>query len=345
MAENQKFLDFEKPIAKIYEKIAELKKVSADGKIDLTEEIKVMAGKAAELKKQIFASLSPLQIVQIARHPQRPSTLDYFNEIFTDFLELHGDRLFGDDPAIIGGLARFKGHHVMVLGHQKGKNTKENLYRNFGMANPEGYRKALRLMKMAEKFNAPIIIFIDTPGAYPGIGGEERGIAEAIARNMREMSLITVPIICLVTGEGGSGGAIGIGVGNKILILQYAYYSVITPEACSAILFRDTSKTEEAAANLRLTAKDLKKLGVVDEIIPEPFGGAHNDLSLTAKNISLALEKNLAEMLKFSAEELLKERFEHFRKFGQFNEKNGKIAAKPAKKDEPASDSKNKTSP
>lgn len=322
MADAPRFLEFEKPLAKIYEKINELKNLSGEGQIDLSREIKIMGEKADQLKAEIFSNLSPIQIVQIARHPQRPSTLEYINEIFTGFIELHGDRLYGDDPALIGGLACFKGKPVMVIGHQKGKNTKENLYRNFGMANPEGYRKALRLMKMAEKFNRPIIIFIDTPGAYPGLGGEERGIAEAIARNMREMTKIEVPIICIVTGEGGSGGAIGVGVADQVLILQYAYYSVITPEACSAILFRDTSKTEDAASNLHLTAKDLKKLGVVEEIISEPFGGAHNDLKTASKNISQTIEKKLTELLKMDAQELLEKRYQRFRQLGQFKEKN-----------------------
>ena len=344
MAESLKFLEFEKPLAKIYEKITELEKLTAEGQIDLDSEIKKLSKKADELRQEIFSNLTPLQIVQLARHPQRPTTYDYIDYIFSDFVELHGDRLYSDDAALIGGLAKFKGRPVVVIGHQKGKNTKENLYRNFGMANPEGYSKALRLMKLAEKFGAPIIIFIDTPGAYPGIGGEERGVAEAIARNMKEMSRLTTPIICIITGEGGSGGAIGIGVGDRIMILQYAYYSVITPEACSSILFRDTSKTDLATSNLKLTAKDLKKLKVVDQIIPEPFTGAHHDPQQTAQNVAEAIDQSLKELTKIPTADLLQNRYEHFRNLGQFTEKAARQVSNNEKKEKNSNSGNHKKS-
>lgn len=309
-------LEFEKPLLELYKKIDDLKKLSKTGKIELTSEIQAIEKRIEEQRKEIFSKLSPIQIVQVARHIQRPTTLDYIKYIFTDFVELHGDRLFADDPALIGGLARFNDSPVLILGHQKGSSTKENIARNFGMANPEGYRKAMRLMKMADRFNRPIIIFIDTPGAYPGLGAEERGQGEAIARNLMEMSDLGVPIICIVTGEGGSGGALGIGVGNRVLILEFSIYSVISPEGCASILFRDAKKADIAAQRQRITAKDLLELHVVDEIIKEPIGGAHNDPQKAAFFIKKAIEKYLDELSKMTRQELMDDRYKEFRKMG-----------------------------
>jgi acetyl-CoA carboxylase carboxyl transferase subunit alpha len=321
MAAAVKFLlDFEKPIARLYEEIEQLKKLALTSEIDLEEEIKKMEEKANSLRKEIFENLSPSQIVTVARHPQRPTTLEYIEKIFDSFLELHGDRFYADDLALIGGLAQLDGESVVVMGHQKGKNTKENLQRNFGMAHPEGYRKALRIMKLAEKFGKPIISFIDTPGAYPGIGAEERGQAEAIARNLRDMSSLKVPIIVVITGEGGSGGALGVGVGNKVIMLQFSIYSVISPEGCAAILWRDPTKAKEAAENLRLTASDLLDLGVIDEIIPEPIGGAHNDPDAIALQIKSSLIKHLKGLGKMSETKIVESRYQKFRKMGEFEE-------------------------
>jgi len=269
---------------------------------------------------EIFASLSRWQTAQIARHINRPFTMDYLNLIFTEFVELHGDRNFGDDHAIVGGLARLEGEPVMVIGHQKGRDTKEKVFRNFGMPNPEGYRKALRLMEMAERFKLPIITFVDTPGAFPGIGAEERGQAEAIARNLREMSSLTVPIIVVITGEGGSGGALAIAVGDRILMLQYAVYAVISPEGCAAILWSDGTKGEQAAESLKLTAKDIKELEVIDEIVKEPLGGAHRDHKVMAETLKEALLRNLKELMKIPADKLLQERYDKFRKMSRFIE-------------------------
>lgn len=309
-------LDFEKPIIELEKKIQELKSFTSDKKIDLSLEVKRLEAKLEQLKKDTYGNLTAWQRVQIARHPLRPYTLDYINILMTDFVELHGDRSFSDDKAIIGGFAKLDNQKIMVIGHQKGRDIKENLKRNFGCAHPEGYRKALRLMQLAEKFNLPSIIFIDTPGAYPGIGAEERGQAQAIALNLREMAHIAVPLIAVVIGEGGSGGALGIGVADKIFVLENAYYSVISPEGCAAILWKDSSKAPEAAEVLKLTAADLLKMGIIDEVIPEPLGGAHHDPQKTAEVLKEILNKNLKELNSLKKEELLKLRYQKFRKIG-----------------------------
>ena len=317
---NASGLDFEKPILELERKIEELKNLTETENINLSSEIKQLTQKLGKLKREIFENLTPWQRVQVARHPQRPYTLDYVNLIMKEFVQLHGDRLFSDDKAIVSGIARIDDQKVMVIGHQKGRDTKENVLRNFGCAHPEGYRKALRVMKMAEKFALPIVIFIDTPGAYPGIGAEERGQAHCIAHNLREMAATAVPIIIFVIGEGGSGGALGIGIGDKVCILENAYYSVISPEGCAAILWRDRAKAPEAADALKLTARDLLKLGIVDEIIKEPLGGAHRDFEASAKNIKAAINKYLQELLPLSKKELLERRYKRFRKIGVFEE-------------------------
>lgn len=309
-------LDFEKPILELERKIEELKKFTLEKKIDLSSEIKKLEERLKTVKKEVFENLTPWQRVQIARHPKRPYTLDYINMAMSDFVELHGDRYFGDDKAIVGGLAKIDGQKVMVIGHQKGRDTKENLMRNFGSAHPEGYRKALRLMKLAEKFNIPIIAFIDTPGAYPGVGAEERGQAQAIAHNLREMVDIAVPIVVLVIGEGGSGGALGIGIGDKICVLENAYYSVISPEGCAAILWKERARAPEAAEALKLTAKDLLGLGVIDEVVPEPLGGAHRAPEEMAIAVKEAIKRLLKELAGLSKEELLELRYKKFRKMG-----------------------------
>ncbi|MCM8792349.1 MAG: acetyl-CoA carboxylase carboxyltransferase subunit alpha [Candidatus Omnitrophica bacterium] len=310
-------LDFEKPIKELEKKIEELKKFTVEKKIDLSAEIKRLEQKLHDLKFSIYSSLTSWQRVQIARHPQRPYTLDYIQMMMYDFIELHGDRSFSDDKAIIGGFAKIDGLKVMVLGHQKGRTTKENILRNFGCAHPEGYRKSLRLMQLAEKFNLPILIFIDTPGAYPGIGAEERGQAQAIALNLREMIRIRVPILVVVIGEGGSGGALGIGVGDRILILENAYYSVISPEGCAAILWKDSSKAPEAAEALKLTASDLLELGIVDEVIKEPLGGAHTNPEQMAKILKEALLRHLKELLDILIDTLLERRYNKYRSIGR----------------------------
>lgn len=309
-------LDFEKPIIELEKKIHELKGFISEKKIDISSEVKRLEEKLEHLKKDTYGKLTAWQRVQIARHPKRPYTLDYINLIMSDFLELHGDRLFGDDKALITGLAKFGAEKVCVMGHQKGRDTKENLARNFGCAHPEGYRKALRIMQLAEKFGLPVIVFIDTPGAYPGIGAEERGQAQAIALNLREMAGIAVPIIAAVIGEGGSGGALGVGVADRMLILENAYYSVISPEGCAAILWKNGAKASEAAAVLKLTAQELFKMGVVDEVIPEPLGGAHRDPQKTAEALKGALEKQLRELKAVGKNELLKLRYKKFRDMG-----------------------------
>lgn len=321
MKNNKKnLLEFEKPLLELYQKLEELKKVSASGKMDMSEEIKMMEKRIENLRRDIFAKLTPIQIVQVARHMQRPTTLDYIDLIFEDFVELHGDRNFSDDPALVAGIAKLDGRSVAVLGHQKGKTTKENLARNFGMANPEGYRKALRVMRIAERYEKPIISFIDTPGAYPGIGAEERGQAEAIAKNLREMAELTVPFIAVVTGEGGSGGALGIGMGNRVLMLEFAIYSVISPEGCASILFRNAARANEAAEAMKITAKDLLELGVIDEIIKEPVGGAHNNPELAATFIKSAIIKHLEPLTTLSHRELIADRYHKYRKMGIFLE-------------------------
>jgi acetyl-CoA carboxylase carboxyl transferase subunit alpha len=321
-------LDFEKPIEFIEKKIEDLR-TSAQG-AEVSAQIKELQKKSDILKNQIYSSLSAWQRIQIARHPQRPYCFDYIKEIFEDFIELHGDRTFGDDHALLCGIAEFNGQPIAVMGHQKGRTLEENMDRNFGMAHPEGYRKALRIMKLAEKFNRPIITFIDTSGAYPGIAAEERGQAEAIARNLRDMSFLKVPVLTIVIGEGGSGGALGIGVSNKVLMLVNSYYSVISPEGCAAILFRDASKAEEAADAMKLTAKDLLKMKVIDEIIEEPLGGAHHNLSETASNIKKAITKYIKPYSKMNYKEIRNDRYEKFRAIGVFEE--SLSAAKSPKK-------------
>jgi len=304
------YLEFEKPIAELEKKIEELRSL---GDSDLTTEIDALESRVETKRQEIFENLSRWQKAQVARHINRPFTLDYINNLFTDFNELHGDRNYGDDHAIVGGLARFDGQPVMVVGHQKGRDTKEKVFRNFGMPNPEGYRKALRLFRMAEQFNIPIITFVDTPGAYPGIGAEERGQAEAIARNLREMAELTVPIIVCITGEGGSGGALAIAVGNRILMLEHSVYAVISPEGCAAILWSDGTKGPQAAEALKPAAQDIIELGVIDEIIHEPIGGAHRDHEATTQAMGSAIRTHLAELKKMSGEELVEDRYQKFR--------------------------------
>lgn len=309
-------LDFEKPIVELEKKIQELIKYASERKVDLSSEIKRLEEKLNQLQKNTHANLTPWQRVQIARHPQRPYTQDYIGMIMSNFAELHGDRSFADDKAMLAGFAIIDERKIVVIGHQKGRDTKENLRRNFGCAHPEGYRKALRVMQLAEKFNLPIVIFIDTPGAYPGVGAEERGQAEAIALNLREMISIGVPIISIVIGEGGSGGALGIGVADRICVLENAYYSVISPEGCAAILWKDGSKAPEAAAVLKLTAPDLLKMGIIDEAVPEPLGGAHTDPKKMGQTLKELINKKLQELCGLEKEELLKLRYKKFRGIG-----------------------------
>ncbi|MBN1822700.1 MAG: acetyl-CoA carboxylase carboxyltransferase subunit alpha [Endomicrobiales bacterium] len=320
MAEEMSYLEFERPVMELERKIAGLKSSDHGGRLDLSGEIRILEGKCSKLKNEIYGSLSTWQKVQLARHPLRPYTLDYFRLILTDFTELHGDRSFRDDRALVCGLAMLANHPVAVVGQQKGRNLQENMERNFGMAHPEGYRKAMRVMKLAEKFGLPVISFIDTPGAYPGIGAEERGQAEAIARNLRDMSDLRVPIIAVVIGEGGSGGALGIGVANRVLMLENAYYSVITPEGCAAILFRDASKAADAANALKITATDLLEFGVIDEIIDEPLGGAHKDAAFTAENIKKSLLARIAEFKNLTPDEVAMDRYRRFRDLGTIEE-------------------------
>ena len=321
-------LEFEKPIFELQRKLEELRKhpEAHSMGISLEDEIAQIERKIADTRRQIFSNLTPWQRVQLARHPKRPYTLDYLATTFDDFSELHGDRLFAEDRAMVGGFARLGPHQVVVIGTQKGRDTKENIKRNFGSAHPEGYRKALRLMRLADKFNLPIIALIDTAGAYPGIGAEERHIAEAIAVNLREMMLFKVPIIAAVIGEGGSGGALGIGVANRVLILENAYYSVISPEGCAAILWKDRAAAPQAAEALKITARHLLELGLVDEVVPEPLGGAHNDPATTAANLRTALVKNLEDCLLLSEQERLRQRYEKFRALGRFEESQSKAA-------------------
>jgi acetyl-CoA carboxylase carboxyl transferase subunit alpha len=318
--------DFESPIADMDKKIEELKNSAQNGDLDLSDQIKNLEKTKNELKQKIYSSLSAWQRVQIARHPQRPYFADYVNLIFEDFIELSGDRAFGNDQAILCGIATIDGEPVVAIGHQKGRTLEENMDRNFGMAHPEGYRKAIRVMKMAEKFNRPIITFIDTAGAYPGITAEERGQAEAIARNLRDMSDLKVPIISVVIGEGGSGGALGIGVSNKVLCLENAYYSVISPEGCAAILFRDASKASQAAQAMKLTAKDLLNLKVIDEVVKEPLGGAHYDYEKTALNIKVCLNKYLSIYENMTTKKIVEERFLKFRNMGIYEDTSKKAA-------------------
>jgi acetyl-CoA carboxylase carboxyl transferase subunit alpha len=314
------FLDFEQPIAELEAKIEELRFVQDDSALDISEEIKRLSKKSQKLTEDIYGKLSAWQISQVARHPQRPYTLDYINGLFTDFQELHGDRGFADDPAIVGGIARFNGDPVMIIGHQKGRDIKERQYRNFGMPRPEGYRKALRLMRLAEKFQIPILTFIDTPGAYPGIGAEERGQSEAIARNLYVMSELKTPIICTVIGEGGSGGALAIGVGDRALILQYSTYSVISPEGCASILWKSADKAPQAAETLGITAERLLSLELVDRIVPEPLGGAHRDWDDMFTQLRKVLAETLAEVRNQPLDALLNKRYERLMAYGRYKE-------------------------
>jgi acetyl-CoA carboxylase carboxyl transferase subunit alpha len=314
------FLDFERPIADLEAKIEELRHVGSDSDLNINEEVARLKTKSRALTRQIFANLTAWQVAQLARHPHRPYTLDYIERIFTDFQELHGDRHFRDDPAIVAGMARLDGRPVMVIGQQKGRDTKQKVYRNFGMAKPEGYRKALRLMDLAERFRLPILTFIDTPGAYPGIGAEERGQSEAIARNLFVMSRLQVPIVVTVIGEGGSGGALAIGVGDRVLMLQYAIYSVISPEGCASILWRSADKASEAAEAMGITAPRLRELQLIDEIVPEPLGGAHRDWNAISISLKDALTASLDHLDAMSAEELLEARYQRLVGYGAYRE-------------------------
>lgn len=310
------FLDFEQPIAELDAKIEELRYVGNDSDININEEIARLQNRSQELIRSIFSSLTSWQISQVARHPQRPYTLDYVSRIFTDFDELHGDRNFADDPAIVCGLARLDNEPIMIIGHQKGRDTRERIYRNYGMPKPEGYRKALRIMKLAERFNIPVITMIDTPGAYPGIGAEERGQSEAIAKNLFVMSQLKVPVISLVIGEGGSGGALAIGVADRLLMLQYSTYAVISPEGCASILWKSADKAADAAEVMGITAPRLKELGLVDRIVDEPLGGAHRDYEMIALEVKDRLREVLAELKDKSTAELVEERQQRYRDFG-----------------------------
>ena len=314
------FLDFEQPIAELEGKIEELRYVQDDSAVDISEEIARLQKKSQGLTKEIYGKLTAWQIAQVARHPQRPYTLDYANGIFTEFQELHGDRTFADDPAIVGGLARFNGEACVVIGHQKGRDTKEKLYRNFGMPKPEGYRKALRLMQLAEKFGVPVFTFIDTPGAYPGVGAEERGQSEAIGRNIKVMAELRVPVICVIIGEGGSGGALAIAVGDSLMMLQYATYSVISPEGCASILWKSADYAAEAAEILGITATRLKTLGLVDRIVNEPLGGAHRDPDAMMQNMKKALQEAWRQLRDRSVEELIESRLEKIMAYGKLKE-------------------------
>ena len=314
------FLDFEQPIAELESKIEELRYVQNESAVDISEEIERLDKKSLQLTKDIYTQLSPWQVTQIARHPQRPYTLDYVNEIFTDFQELHGDRHFADDLSIVGGLARFNGQACMVLGHQKGRDTKERALRNFGMSRPEGYRKALRLMKLAEKFGLPVFTFVDTPGAYPGIGAEERGQSEAIGRNIFEMAQLEVPIITTIIGEGGSNSALAISVGDQVLMLQYSVYSVISPEGCASILWKTAERASDAAEALGITAHRLKALGLIDKIVSEPVGGAHRDMKQMTSQLKRGLVDALRQVNDLPVAELLNRRYARLKSYGRFTD-------------------------
>jgi acetyl-CoA carboxylase carboxyl transferase subunit alpha len=312
-------LEFERPILQLRNKIAELKEFTKTAEVDLSSEIEKLESRLEKLEKDIYDNIKPWDRVQIARHPNRPTTLDYIANLFDGFFECHGDRTFGDDEAIVGGVAKFRGLPVTVIGHQRGKDTKENIRRNFGMPHPEGYRKALRLMKQADKFNRPIICFIDTKGAYPGKAAEERGQSEAIARNLFEMAGLKVPVICIVIGEGGSGGALALGVGNRMYMLENSTYSVISPEGAAAILWKDSSLSKKAAESMKITAPDLKELGIIDDIIPEIKGGAHKDIKGQAETIDIFLKKSLKELLELTDDELVADRYNKFRTIGEYS--------------------------
>ncbi|HLB13535.1 MAG TPA: acetyl-CoA carboxylase carboxyltransferase subunit alpha [Burkholderiales bacterium] len=314
------FLDFEQPIAELEARIDELRFVQDDSAVDISEEISRLQKKSQALTKDIYSKLSPWQVAQVARHPQRPYTLDYVGALFTDFQELHGDRSFSDDPSMVGGLARFGGQPVMVIGHQKGRDTKEKIYRNFGMPRPEGYRKSMRLMRLAEKFGLPVLTFVDTPGAYPGIGAEERGQAEAIGRSLYVMAELRVPMVSTIIGEGGSGGALAVAVGDVVMMLQYATYSVISPEGCASILWKSAEMAPEAAETLGITASRLKTLGLVDKIVNEPLGGAHRDHAAAAQSLKKALQDALRSLADKRPAELVETRFERLMDYGKFKE-------------------------
>ena len=313
-------LEFEKPLAELERQIDELKRLASQRELDVGRELAPLEEKLATLRAEIYRGLTPYQRVQVARHPRRPYTLDYLHSVFSDFVELHGDRLFRDDPAIVGGLARVDGNSVVVIGQQKGRDTKDNLRRNFGMPHPEGYRKALRLMKLGERFGLPVVTLIDTPGAYPGLGAEERGQAEAIAHNLEEMALLRTPLIAVIIGEGGSGGALALALADRVLMFENSIYSVISPEGCAAILWRDASQRERAAEALKLTAADLSGLGIIDEVLPEPPGGAHADPDAAAATLGAALKRTLAELGKIRPEKLIRRRADKFLKMGKFEE-------------------------
>ena len=317
---NLNFLDFEQPIAELEAKIEELRYVGDDSALNINEEITRLQSKSRALTESLYSNLTPWQVAQVARHPQRPYTLDYLERVFTDFEELHGDRAYADDAAIVGGVARLDGHPVMVIGHQKGRDTREKVHRNFGMPRPEGYRKALRLMKTAERFRLPVITLIDTPGAYPGIGAEERGQSEAIARNLFEMSRLRTPIICTVIGEGGSGGALGIGVGDRVNMLQYSIYSVISPEGCASILWRSSEKAEEAAAAMGITAERIQELGLIDRIQEEPLGGAHRDWDAMAEYLKQSLLEAYYQVDQTPMDELLEARYRKLMSYGRYKD-------------------------
>lgn len=317
---NLNFLDFEQPIAELEAKIEELRYVAEDKEINISEEIARLQEESRALTERIFVSLDAWQVSQLARHPQRPYTLDYVERIFTDFQELHGDRTFADDPAIVGGVARLDGRPVMVIGHQKGRDTKEKVRRNFGMPRPEGYRKALRLMQLAERFKLPVLTFIDTPGAYPGVGAEERGQSEAIARNLYVLAGLKTPVICTVVGEGGSGGALAIGVGDRVFMLQYSTYSVISPEGCASILWKSADKAQEAAEAMGITSDRLHKLGLVDEVIREPLGGAHRDVEAMAKSLKHAIVESLERLDGMAVDKLLDTRYQRLMSYGVFKD-------------------------
>ncbi|NNG16769.1 MAG: acetyl-CoA carboxylase carboxyltransferase subunit alpha [Gemmatimonadales bacterium] len=320
MAASMYSLEFEKPLLELEREIEDLERVGNERHIDVGDELDQLSEKLTTLRDEIYSGLTPMQRVQVARHPRRPYTLDYLSTIFTDFIELHGDRLYRDDLAIVGGWARLAGSTIMVIGHQKGRDTKENLKRNFGMPHPEGYRKALRLMKLAAKFSAPVITLVDTPGAYPGLGAEERGQSEALARNILEMAALPTPVICVVIGEGGSGGALALGVADRILMLENSVYSVISPEGCAAILWKDAAQRERAASALRLTGNDLLELGIVDEIIPEPSGGAHTNPDGTAEAVREALIRHVSDLQRARPEKLIRRRASKYAAIGAFTE-------------------------
>mgnify|MGYP001820494639 FL=1 len=318
---NLNFLEFEQPIAELEAKIDELRYIGDDADVNINDEVAKLEAKSQALTESIFASLTPWQISQLARHPQRPYMMDYVVRMFTDFQELHGDRCFADDHAVVGGIGRLDGTPVMIIGQQKGRDTREKLHRNFGMPRPEGYRKALRLMQMAERFGLPLLTFIDTPGAYPGIGAEERGQSEAIARNLLVMSKLRTPVICTVIGEGGSGGALAIGVGDRTLMLQYSTYSVISPEGCASILWKSAEKAEEAAEALGITSSRLQELGLIDRIISEPLGGAHRDVDAMAERLRSVLSEELERLVDIEPDELIEQRYQRLMGYGQFTER------------------------